>query len=102
MEIFGGVTEPLNLSIIEIDSSLYGENVGMINPVITVCYSSNAGLTLDEDFALMVKCEVHKRTSTLECIAHMLALKLKREASQVCVCIETRPLDPCIEEQYDH
>jgi len=50
----------------EIYFLLCGENVGMIDPTIAVCYSRNAGLALDADLALMVEHRAHRRASVLE------------------------------------
>ena len=39
-----------------INPSLSGENVGVIDPVMTDSYSRNAGFTLDADLTLMLRC----------------------------------------------
>ena len=59
---------------------------------MVVSYSRNAGLALDADLTLMLRCGAHMLASVLERGAHMLAsvlergahtlaLKLKRDAS---------------------
>jgi len=57
---------------------------------VVVSYSRNAGLVLDADLAMMLRREAHMLAFVLECGAHRLALKLKREASQACICVEMR------------
>ena len=81
---------------------------------MVVSYSRNTGLALDADLVLMLRRGAHRLASMLECGAHRLALKLKREASQACICVETRsytgshvnvkmrPSGLRLKEQHDH
>ena len=57
---------------------------------VIVSHSRNAGLMLDVDLALMLRRGAHRLAFVLECGAHRLSLKLKREASQACICVETQ------------
>ena len=45
---------------------------------------------LDANLALMLRREAHRLAFVSERGAHRLALKLKREASQACICVETK------------
>jgi len=62
--------------------------VGVIDSVMAGNYNRNAGLALDPNLALMLRCGTHRLASVLEREAHMFALKLKCEASQACICVE--------------
>ena len=50
----------------EINLSLSGENVGVIDLVMADNYSTNARLALDANLTLMLRCEAHRLTSVLE------------------------------------
>ena len=58
----------------EINLSLSGENVGVIDPIMDDSYNKNGSLTLDADFTLMLRRG-----------AHRLATVLEREAAQACI-----------------
>ena len=47
------------------------------------------GSTLGLHLALTLRREAYRLVSVLERGAHRLALKLKRKASQACICVET-------------
>ena len=50
----------------EINPSLSGENVGVIDPVMADSYNKNVGLALGADLTLMLRRPAHKLASVLE------------------------------------
>jgi len=61
----------------EINPSLSGENMGVIDPVIADSYSKNASLALDANLTLMLRRRAHRIASVLECGAAQATFELK-------------------------